>query len=70
VIQFLAGHGADVNAKNKAGFTPLALLMNPSTVAKAIVLTPVGSAAGSSGESPVDYTDRIAALLRKAGATR
>ena len=68
VIEFLAGHGADVNAKNKGGLTPLAALLTKGKGAKAVVLASASSAS-SDGESPVDYTARRAALLRKLGGT-
>jgi ankyrin repeat protein len=68
VVRFLADHGADVNARNKAGLTPLAVLMTKSKEVKQVVLASASSASSGS-ESPVDYTVRIAELLRKLGAT-
>jgi ankyrin repeat protein len=68
VIRFLASHGADVNTKNKGGLTPLAVLMTQSKAAKPVVVAS-SSSAGSGSDSPVDYTVRIASLLRKLGAT-
>lgn len=68
VTEFLAGHGADVNAKNKGGLTPLAALLTKGKGAKSVVLASASSASSDS-EAPVDYTARIAGLLRKLGAT-
>ena len=68
VIRFLADHGADVNAKNKGGLTPLAMLITQGKAAKQVVLASASSAS-SAGESSVDYTVRIAALLRGLGAS-
>ncbi len=68
VIRFLTDHDADVNAKNKRGQTPLAALMLQSKGAKPVILASASSAS-SATESPVDYTARIAALLRELGAT-
>jgi len=67
VVQFLADHGADVNARNKAGQAPLALLGTPKRdIEKPATLT-AASAVDSGGE-PV--SDRIAALLHERGATK
>ena len=68
VIRFLAEHRADVNAKNKDGLTPLAVLMSRGKVAKPVVLASANNASSDS-RSLVDYTARIAALLHKLGAT-
>jgi len=68
VAEFLAGHGADVNAKNKGGLTPLAALLTKGKGAKSVVLASATSASSDS-EAPIDYTSRIAGLLRKLGAT-
>lgn len=68
VIRFLADRMADVNAKNKDGLTPLAVLMSRGKVAKPVVLASASNASSDSG-SLVDYTARIAALLHQLGAT-
>jgi ankyrin repeat protein len=69
VIRFLVDHGADVNAKNKAGVTPLAMVnASMETARQHQVLASAGNASSGSGP-PVDDTTRIAALLRKLGAT-
>jgi len=68
VIRFLADHSADLNAKNKGGLTPLAVLMSRGKGAKPVVLASASNAS-SAGGSPVDYTARIAALLHTLGAT-
>lgn len=68
VIRFLADHGANVNAKNKDGLTPLAALMTRGKGAKQVVLASANNAASGS-ESPADSTSQIVALLRKLGAT-
>ncbi|HEY7390641.1 MAG TPA: ankyrin repeat domain-containing protein [Bryobacteraceae bacterium] len=69
VVQFLVDHGADANARNKAGQTPLMLLQNPQrTVEKPTAV--VTASAASSGKQPADEStsERIAALLREHGA--
>jgi len=71
VVQFLLEHGADVNAKNKAGITPyLALLGGPKgAVEKPAATTSTGVApAADAFEDPA--ADRIAALLLKASGTQ
>jgi len=69
VIQYLVDHGADVNARNRQGMTPLGLLAarrvggekpTASTVAGA------ASSGGAIGDEPA--IQRIAALLVKLGA--
>ncbi len=68
VVQFLVDHGADVNARNKAGLTPLELVAAPP---KTIEKPAVTSASGASpGAEPADdpAAGRIAVLLRKQGA--
>src|ERR1700733_5173884 len=50
VIQFLADRGADVNAKNKAGQTPLFALGKGSEAAKSVVLSSASDA--NSGNEP------------------
>lgn len=68
-IQFLAGHGADVNARNKKGVTPLASVRRRITGEQPTASTAAG--AGASGAAIADgpAAERIAALLRKLGAT-
>jgi len=69
VIQFLADHGADVNARNKQGLTPLDLAVPKKygdKRAPSIPVSSVSAAAEASGDSTMQ---RIAALLRKLGGT-
>lgn len=68
VIRFLAERGANVNARNKGGRTPLAVLTAQSKAPKQVVLASASSA-GSGSDSPADYTVHIAELLRNFGAT-
>jgi ankyrin repeat protein len=71
VVQFLADHGADVNARNKDGVTPLALLGAPQkSTEKPAALTSAGVASPGSGLADEPVSDRIAALLQKLGATK
>ena len=71
VVQFLADHGAQLNAKNKSGLTPLAALSAPAKRKYQLA----GAAATASGgdsaiEDPAQLARlRTAALLRKLGAT-
>jgi uncharacterized protein len=67
VIQFLADHGADVSAKNKAGQTPLFVLTKGSEAAKSVILSSA-SGANSGSEPAADKVLRVEALLRKLGA--
>jgi ankyrin repeat protein len=68
VIQFLADRGADVNAKDNSGLTPLAALVTDSKKSKQLaVAAPTNASSGS--EPPADYTGRIVVLLHKLGAT-
>jgi uncharacterized protein len=68
VVRFLAGHGADLNARNRSGFSPLALLMTSGKAG-----TQTGFASGGrvlyGDEFSADSTVRVAALLRTLGAT-
>jgi len=71
VVQFLADHGAEINTKNKAGLTPLAVVSAP---AKKKYQLAAASAAASGGDSASEDSaqlarQRTAALLRKLGAT-
>lgn len=71
VVQFLADHGAQINAKNKNGLTPLAVVSAP---AKKKYQLAGASAAASGGdvasEDPAQLAhQRTAALLRKLGTT-
>jgi ankyrin repeat protein len=68
VVRFLADHGADVNAKNKGGLTPLAALTTGSKSAKPVVLASADRVIYGD-EFTADSAVRIAALLRKLGAT-
>ena len=71
VVQFLLDHGAAVNAKNKAGRTPLDLL---STAARATERPVAVTAAGASNTAsqPADQSasERITALLTAAAAAK
>jgi ankyrin repeat protein len=71
VVQFLAEHGANVNAANKDDLTPLALLALPQGRNEKPTAATSSGAAGSASE-PADKpaSDRLAALLRKLGATK
>jgi ankyrin repeat protein len=70
VIQFLADHAAQINAKNKSGLTPLAVVSAPAKRKYQLA----GAAAAASGgdsasEDPAQLArQRAAALLRKLGA--
>jgi uncharacterized protein len=68
VVQFLVEHGADVNARNKAGKTPLALLETPQRTVEKPTIVVTTSTASSGRESADESAERIAALLRKQGA--
>jgi ankyrin repeat protein len=71
VVQFLADHGAQVNAKNNSGLTPLAAVSAPAK-RKYLLAGAAGAASGgdSTGEDPAQLArQRTAALLRKLGAT-
>ena len=71
VVQFLADHGAQVNAKNKAGLTPLTALLAPAK-RKYQLASGAGAGGGgdSAGEDPAQLArQKTAALLRKLGAT-
>jgi hypothetical protein len=65
VVEFLADHGADVNAMSKEGVTPLGLLakrrVNDRQPVSAATVT-----ASVVAEEPA--ADRIAEFLRKRGA--
>ena len=68
VVQFLADHGAQVNAKNTRGLTPLGTLVSGRGRGR-------GAAAGANGadltgvDAPVEGPHQsTAALLRKLGA--
>ncbi len=68
VVQFLADHGAQVNAKNKSGLTPLAALSAPAK--RKYQLAAAASGGDSASEDPAEAARlRTAALLRKLGAT-
>lgn len=67
VVQFLVDHGAAVNARNKAGRTPLALLeTRQRPVEKPTAVTP-SAETESAGDAA---TQRITALLGNLGATQ
>jgi ankyrin repeat protein len=70
VIQFLAEHGADVNARNKEGVTPLGFLSVGRRGAdrRPAGYTAAGAVASGSGAADEPETRRIVELLRKLGA--
>jgi uncharacterized protein len=69
VVQFLVDHGADVNARNKAGQAPLALLESKQRTIEKPTIAVTASGASSGRESADESaSERIAALLRKQGA--
>ena len=71
VVQFLADHGARIDAKNKSGLTPLAVVSAPAK-RKYQLATALASVSGpdSASEDPAQLARlRTAALLRKLGAT-
>ena len=71
VVRFLIDHEANVNARNKAGQTPLALVETPQRpVEKPTALT--AAAAADSGSEPADEAASrpIADLLRQHGGTK
>ena len=63
VIEFLVGKGADVNAKNKAGETPLATVLKPLPPPKG-----AGIPVFDEYSHLVTHTETTAELLRKLGA--
>lgn len=69
VIQLLASHGANVNARNRNGQTPLALVSGPPRNSESPTAS-TKAGAGSSGTAIADEpaARRIAALLRTLGA--
>jgi ankyrin repeat protein len=71
VVRFLIDHNADVNARNKSGQTPSALLgTQQRAVEKPTLVT--SAAAVSSGSEPADDTasQQIGELLRERGGTK
>jgi ankyrin repeat protein len=70
VIQFLADHGANVNARNKAGLTPLgALLTRRVGGERPTASTTAGAATSGGAIADESASQRVASLLRKLGAT-
>jgi ankyrin repeat protein len=68
VVQFLADHGAHLNAKNKSGLTALAAVSAPAK--RKYQLAAAAGGGDSAGEDPAQAARlRTAALLRKLGAT-
>ncbi|HYK58525.1 MAG TPA: ankyrin repeat domain-containing protein [Bryobacteraceae bacterium] len=69
VIQFLADRGADVNARNKKGLTPLGVL-NARRIGgeKPTASTVAGAAASGGAITDEPVSQRIAALLYRLGA--
>jgi ankyrin repeat protein len=68
VIQFLAKNGADVNARNKDGVTPLGLLAKRKGNERQPVSAATASAVYVAPATEDPAVERIAALLRKLGA--
>jgi ankyrin repeat protein len=69
VVQFLVDHGADVNARNKAGQTPLMLLQSPQrAIEKPTIVTTASAASSEKDSAEESASERIAALLRSHGA--
>ena len=67
VVQFLADHGAEINAKNKRGVTPLGALLSSGRGRGR-----GAAAADGNGDAPYEATSHAStiALLRKLGATQ
>jgi ankyrin repeat protein len=71
VIRFLIDHDADVNARNKAGQTPLALVETPQRpTEKPAALTSAGAADSGSELADEAASRQIADLLRARGGTK
>lgn len=70
VVKYLVDHGADVNARNRQGLTPLGLVSARRIGGEKPTASTVAGAA-SSGGAIADEADsqRVAALLLKLGAT-
>ncbi len=68
VIQYLVDQGADVNARNRRGLTPLGLLARRAGGEKPTASTAAGAASsgGAIGDEPA--AERVGALLVKLGA--
>ena len=69
VVEFLASHGADVNARNQANFTPLATLARRRGNERQPVSAATTSAVYIAPAAEDPATGRIAEILRKYGAT-
>jgi ankyrin repeat protein len=71
VVRFLLDHDADVNARNKAGQTPLALLETPQRPTEKPTASTSTVAAGSGSEVAHEAdSQQIADLLRTRGGTK
>ncbi len=69
VIQYLVGHGADVNARNRQGLTPLGLLAARRIGGEKPTASTVAGAASSGGAVGDEAaSQRTGALLLKLGA--
>src|SRR5205823_9144 len=69
VIQYLVDHGANINARNKKGMTPLRLVETRRIAGEKPTASTVAGAASSGGAIADDAdSQRVAALLRKLGA--
>ncbi len=69
VVQFLADHGAELNAKNKSGLTPLAVLSAPAKRKYQLAAASAGGGDVASEDPAQAKRLRTTALLRKLGAT-
>ncbi|MEO8052903.1 MAG: ankyrin repeat domain-containing protein, partial [Acidobacteriota bacterium] len=69
VVQFLADHGAELNAKNKSGLTALAVLSAPAKRKYQLAAASAGGGDVASEDPAQAKRLRTAALLRKLGAT-
>jgi uncharacterized protein len=69
VIQYLVDHGADINAHNRDGLTPLGLLARRVGGEKPTASTVTGSRSSGGAIADEPAAQRVAALLQKLGAT-
>jgi len=71
VVQYLTDHGAQINAKNKGGLTPLTALLAPAKKKYQLASAAAGASGGdASTDNPAQLARlRTVALLRKLGAT-
>lgn len=70
VVQFLVDHGAQIDAKNRSGLTPLAVVSAPAKRKYQLAASASAGGADLASEDPAQAARlRTAALLRKLGAT-